>query len=114
MAGCRLTWWTSVGISVFDEAWRRFAAGSGLFACGPVIGMFRMSCLVLNFVFGILHADEILHAVLGIDPEILLVVSDAGVGGGDDAFHDVVLGQAELGRLGAIDDRASIPDAFGL
>ena len=52
-------------------------------------------------IFGILHADEVLVAALGVDPEVA-VDSDAGIHRGGHLVHDVVLAQAGVGGLLAI------------
>src|ERR1019366_7433189 len=51
----------------------------------------------------ILDADEVLIAALRVDPEGLLVVHDAGIGGGNDALHDFSLVQAHFLGLLAVD-----------
>ena len=45
-----------------------------------------------------------------VDPEVLLVELDARVERGDDVLHDVVLGQAQVGGLGAVD----VDDVLGV
>ena len=78
-----------------------FRSGIGTAFClEPVIGMLRMSSMVWKSLSGYCTPTKYWLPLFGIDPEVLLVVRDAGVGGGDDVLHDVVLGQAEPGRLG--------------
>ena len=45
-----------------------------------------------------------------VDPEVLLVELDARVERGDDVLHDVLLGQAQVGGLGAVD----VDDVLGV
>src|SRR5205085_10759025 len=58
---------------------------------------------VVEILVRVLDTDEVLAGADGIDPEVLFVVSDAGIGGGDDAGHDVVLVEPLVRRLGPID-----------
>src|SRR5262249_5332567 len=65
-------------------------------------------------VLGELHADEVLVAALGVDPEVA-VDRHAGVHGGDDLHDDLAGRQADLGRLLPvhIDDQVRRGEALG-
>ena len=72
MAGCKFTWWTSVGISVL-MIFATLPSGIGTFWLGPVTGMFRISCLVSNLVSGYCTPTKYCMPFLGSNQKLFLL-----------------------------------------
>ena len=92
----------SVG-TVVRSSVARLRSGIGFSWLGLVIGTSSSVSTDLMSSSGYCTPTKYWLLLDRVDPEVLLVELDAGVERGDDVLHHVVLGQPQVGRLGAVD-----------